>query len=217
MLWKELVGGFVIAGYVAVLPRGFFNALLLTHGPEPLRLAENVVVGPLVAALAFVCSVGNVPLAAVLWAGGSSFAGVIAFLFADLIIVPIVGFYRKTYGGRFATFLTASMLAAIALAALAVDGLLSLVGLVPTHRPSISSIVDRPIAWGYTSVLDILFGVVFVALVALTVRRGARDPVCGMTVDRHAGPPTATYQGRTFVFCGPHCQHTFEREPEAYA
>jgi len=100
MLWKEITAGFVIAGFIALLPMDFFNGLFLTDAPAPLRLVENVLVGPIVAALSFVCSVGNVPLAAVLWSGGISFSGVLAFIYADLIIVPIVIAYRKYYGGR---------------------------------------------------------------------------------------------------------------------
>src|SRR5947209_87883 len=90
MLWKEIVGGFLIAGFIALLPLSFFNGLFITDSSSAPRLLENVVLGPIVAALSFVCSVGNVPLAAVLWAGGISFSGVIAFIYADLIIVPIV-------------------------------------------------------------------------------------------------------------------------------
>ena len=209
MLWKEIAGGLLIAGYVSLLPKGFFNALFVTHAWAPLRIAENVVVGPLVAALAFVCSIGNVPLAAVLWAGGSSFAGVIAFLFADLIIVPIVNAYRKYYGLRFALLLTLVMFGAMALAGLAVDGLFSAAGLVPTHRPSISSVSERAVTWNYTSVLDIAFTLVFLGLIALTTTRGAKDPVCGMTIDRKAGGPTAVVDGRTFYFCSEHCRHAF--------
>jgi hypothetical protein len=181
-----------------------------------LRIAENVVVGPIVAALAFVCSIGNIPLAAVLWSGGISFGGVIAFVFADLIILPIVNAYRKYYGARFAALLTGVMFAAMVIAALVVDGVFSLLGIVPTHRPSIESIADRPVTWNYTSVLDVMFGVVFVALIALTLRRGAKDPVCGMTVDRHAGGPSSEHQGRTAYFCSEHCKHTFDTNPEAY-
>jgi uncharacterized protein len=216
MLWKEIGIGFLIAGYVAVLPKAFFNGLFLTHSSGALRLIENVLVGPVVAALAFVCSIGNVPLAAVLWAGGSSFAGVIAFLFADLIVLPIVNYYRKVYGGRFAALLVAVMYASMVAAALVVDGIFSLVGLVPAKRPSIASITDRQVAWNYTSVLDILFALVFVALIALTLRRGAKDPVCGMTVDRHAGEATSVHAGRTYSFCGEHCKHAFERDPARY-
>jgi uncharacterized membrane protein YraQ (UPF0718 family)/YHS domain-containing protein len=214
MLWKELVVGFLIAGYVALLPRGFFNGLFVTDAPSAVRVVENVLVGPVVAALAFVCSIGNIPLAAVLWGGGISFAGVIAFVFADLIILPIVNAYRKYYGGRFAALLTAVMFGAMVVAALVVDGVFSLLGLVPSQRPAISSVAERAVTWNYTSVLDVVFGVVFVALIGLTVR-GAKDPVCGMTVDRDG--PASMHRGRTYHFCGPHCKHTFDANPEAYA
>jgi uncharacterized membrane protein YraQ (UPF0718 family)/YHS domain-containing protein len=216
MLWKELIGGFLIAGYISLLPKGFFNALFITHAWAPLRIAENVIVGPIVAALAFVCSIGNIPLAAVLWSGGISFGGVIAFVFADLIILPIINAYRKYYGARFAALLTGVMFGAMVIAALVVDGLFSLVGIVPAHRPSIQSIAERPVTWNYTSVLDVVFGVVFVALIALTLRHGAKDPVCGMTVDRNAGKPTTEHDGHTYYFCSAHCKHRFDASPEAY-
>ena len=216
MLWKEIAAGFVIAGYVSTLPPGFFNGLFITGAWTPLRIVENVLVGPLVAALAFVCSIGNIPLAAVLWSGGISFAGVLAFIFADLIIIPIVLAYRKYYGARVAALLVAAMFGAIVLAALIVDAVFSAAGLVPTHRPSIASIAERPVTWNYTSVLDILFAFVFVALIALTLRRGAKDPVCGMTVDRHAGNPTSVHRGRTVFFCGQHCKSSFDANPEVY-
>jgi uncharacterized membrane protein YraQ (UPF0718 family) len=216
MLWKEIAAGFLIAGYVSTLPAGFFNALFLTDAWAPLRVVENVVVGPLVAALAFVCSIGNIPLAAVLWSGGISFAGVLAFIFADLIIIPIVLAYRKYYGTRVALLLVGAMFGVMVVAALIVDGLFSAVGLVPTHRPSLTSIAERPIAWNYTSILDIVFALVFLVLIALTLRRGAKDPVCGMTVDRQAGKPTSSHHGHTVYFCGPHCKSTFDANPEAY-
>jgi uncharacterized membrane protein YraQ (UPF0718 family)/YHS domain-containing protein len=216
MLWKEILAGFVIAGYVSTLPMGFFNGLFITDAWGPLRIAENVIVGPIVAALAFVCSIGNIPLAAVLWSGGISFSGVIAFIYADLIIIPIVNAYRKYYGARVAAVLVAVMFGAMAAAALLVDGLFSVAGLVPDHRPSIDSIAERPVTWNYTTFLDIVFALVFVALIALTVMRGAKDPVCGMHVDRHAGGPTSVHGGRTYFFCGPHCKHTFDADPEAY-
>jgi YHS domain-containing protein len=212
MLWKEIVGGFLIAGYVSLLPEGFFNALFLRDAWLPLRLVENVLVGPVVAALAFVCSIGNVPLAAVLWAGGSTFAGVIAFLFADLIIIPIVLVYRKYYGARVAAILTAIMFGAMAIAGLVVDGLFSALHLIPEHRPSISSIAERAVTWNYTSILDIVFAIVFAGLFALTFLRGARDPMCGMTVDRREGAPTSLVDGRVFYFCGPGCKARFDAQ-----
>jgi uncharacterized protein len=173
MLWKEIAGGFLIAGYISLLPMGFFNGLFITHSSGPLRLVENVLVGPIVAALSFVCSVGNVPLAAVLWAGGISFSGVIAFIYADLIVIPIVLIYRKYYGGRITALLVAIMFVTMVSAALIVDGIFSAAGLVPTHRPSIDSITSRGISWNYTTWLDIVFFFVAAALVALTVRGGA--------------------------------------------
>ena len=174
MLWKEIVGGFLIAGYVALLPKGFFNALFITNTGGPLQLLENVVVGPIVAALSFVCSVGNIPLAAVLWAGGISFSGVIAFVYADLIIIPIVLVYRMYYGGKVTTILVGIMFAAMVAAALIVDGIFSALDLVPTHRPSIQSISERDVTWNYTTMLNIVFLVVAAALVGLTLRPGAK-------------------------------------------
>jgi YHS domain-containing protein len=109
------------------------------------------------------------------------------------------------------------MLGSVVAAALAVDGLFSVSGLVPSNRPSIDSIAERPVTWNYTSALDILLALVFAALVALTLRRGARDPVCGMTVDRHAGGPTSVYGGRTWFFCGVHCKARFDADPEAFS
>ena len=84
---------------------------------------------------------------------------------------------------------------------------------MPSERPSIESIAERPITWNYTSILDLLFAGVFLALIALTLRRGAKDPVCGMTVDRHAGGPTSLVGGRTVYFCGPHCKPHLRQRP----
>jgi uncharacterized protein len=170
MLWKEIIGGFLIAGFIALLPLRVFNDLFLTHTGGAGQLLENVVVGPVVAVLSFVCSVGNVPLAAVLWAGGISFGGVIAFIYADLIIVPLVVIYARYYGVRVAALLVAVMFGAMVAAALAVDGIFSWAGLIPTHRPSIDSIASRGISWNYTSALNIVFSVVAVVLVWLSRR-----------------------------------------------
>jgi YHS domain-containing protein/uncharacterized membrane protein YraQ (UPF0718 family) len=209
MLWKEIVSGFVIAGFIALLPAGFFNGLFVTNAPWPLRLLENVFLGPVVAVLSFVCSVGNAPLAAVLWAGGISFSGVIAFIYADLIIIPIVIAYRKYYGGKLTARLVAVMFATMVIAALAVDGIFSAVGLVPSQRPTVDSVTSRGVSLNYTSVLNAIFLALGAVLLALTLRRGAKDPVCGMTVDRHAGKPTATLAGRTYYFCGEGCKAKF--------
>jgi len=205
-LTVRLVALMFVATVVAALA---VDGLFVTDAPPAVRLLENVVVGPLVAILSFVCSVGNIPLAAVLWAGGISFSGVIAFVYADLLIVPILLMYRRYYGGRVTVRLGAIMFGAIAVAALTVDGLFSAAGIVPTERPSVDSIAARGITWNYTAVLNILFGLVAAALLALTVRRGARDPMCGMTVDRSKAL-RATHDGHTVFFCSDHCRRRFE-------
>jgi hypothetical protein len=170
MLWKEITAGFLIAGFIALLPQSVFNDLFLTDTGGAGQLLENVLVGPLVAILSFVCSVGNVPLAAVLWAGGISFSGVIAFIYADLIIVPLILIYRRYYGPRMMLVLVGIMFGTMVAAALAVDGIFSAAGLIPEHRPSIDSITSRGITWNYTTFLNIVFTLVAAALVGLTLR-----------------------------------------------
>ena len=135
MLWKEITIGFVLAGFVGQFHNGVFNALFISHAPAAVKLVENAIVGPVIAVLSFVCSVGNVPLAAVLWSGGISFAGVIAFIFADLIVLPIVAIYRKYYGTAYALRIVALMFVTMVIAALVVDGLFSATGLIPHLRP----------------------------------------------------------------------------------
>jgi uncharacterized membrane protein YraQ (UPF0718 family)/YHS domain-containing protein len=216
MLWKEIIGGFLIAGFIALLPMSFFNGLFITDAPAWVRVPENVIVGPLVAVLSFVCSVGNVPLAAVLWAGGISFAGVVAFIYADLIIVPILLIYRKYYGTKVALLISGIMFGAIVLAALAVNAIFGVANLVPKTRPNIESITGRAIAWNYTTALNILFLGVAAALIGLTLRRGARDPVCGMSVDRSQTPFRSEWHGETYYFCGAGCKDRFDAEPERY-
>jgi YHS domain-containing protein/uncharacterized membrane protein YraQ (UPF0718 family) len=215
MLWKEIAAGFLIAGFVALLPMGFFNALFVTDAPAWIRIPENVLVGPLVAVLSFVCSIGNVPLAAVLWAGGISFSGVIAFIYADLLVIPILLIYRKYYGTRIAVIFSSIMFGSIVLAALLVSALFGLAGLIPTERPDVESITERAIGWNYTTFLNIVFLGVAAVLIGLTLRRGVRDPVCGMTVDRGTAF-TSEWNGTTYYFCGPACQARFEADPELY-
>jgi uncharacterized protein len=216
MLWKEIAAGFVIAGFIALLPMDFFNALFLTDESGWLRTLENVIVGPIVAILSFVCSVGNVPLAAVLWAGGISFAGVISFIYADLIIVPLLLVYRKYYGLKVAALISSIMFGAIVLSALAVDALFDVAGLIPETRPDVDSITSRGIGWNYTTFLNIIFFGVAAVLIALTLRRGARDPVCGMTVDRFQTPYRSEWAGKTYYFCGKGCKQRFDEAPEQY-
>ncbi|MCW3030020.1 MAG: hypothetical protein JWM66_153 [Solirubrobacterales bacterium] len=209
MVWKEILTGFVLAGFIAQLGNGFFNGLFLEHGGGVVGAVENVVVGPIIALLSFVCSVGNVPLAAVLWSGGISFAGVLAFLFADLIVLPIIVIYRKYYGTRFAARIVALMFVTMVVAALIVDGLFSALGLIPTGpRPSRGDIFGS-IHIDYKLFLNILGVAIFAALFWLTARRGVSDPMCGMKVDRTKAV-SKELGGETFYFCSEHCLHAFE-------
>jgi uncharacterized membrane protein YraQ (UPF0718 family) len=164
MLWKEIAIGFLLAGFIGLLGDDVFNVLFITDAPPLLRTVENVIVGPLIAILSFVCSVGNVPLAAVLWSGGIGFGGVVAFLFADLIVLPIVLAYRKYYGTAYALRISALMLVTIILAALIIDGVFGLVGLVPTGpRPSRTDVFGS-VGLNYKLVLNIIATGIFLAL-----------------------------------------------------
>jgi YHS domain-containing protein len=209
MLWKEITIGFLLAGFVAQFGNGFFNSLFLQSAPQPLPAIENVIVGPLIAVLSFVCSVGNVPLAAVLWSGGISFAGVLAFLFADLIVLPILAIYRKYYGMAFTVRITALMLVTMAVAALAVNGLFSLLGAVPSGPRPTRADIFSDIAVNYKLFLNVLGFAIFAVLFWVTARRGATDPVCGMKVDRNKAVTTEV-NGRTVYFCSDHCRQTYE-------
>ncbi len=209
MLWKEIGLGFLLAGFIGLLGNDFFNGLFLTGAPAVWQTLWNVMVGPIIAVLSFVCSVGNVPLAAVLWTGGISFAGVVAFIFADLIVLPIVLAYRKYYGLEFALRITALMFVTMVLAALLVDALFSAAGLIPDTRPTPDDIFGS-VQVDYKLALNILATAVFVVLFALTVRRGASDPVCGMTVDRSKA---ITAEGH--YFCSEACRDEFLRSSAA--
>jgi uncharacterized membrane protein YraQ (UPF0718 family)/YHS domain-containing protein len=213
MLYKEIAVGFLLAGFVAQLGDDFFNGLFLLHTGGVLGALENVVVGPIIAMLAFVCSVGNVPLAAVLWSGGISFAGVLAFLFADLIVLPIIAIYRKYYGAAYTLRIVALMFVTMMLAALIVDGLFSAASLIPTGpRPSRGDIFGT-VGVDYKLFLNAIGVAVFAVFFWLTQHRGVRDPMCGMKVDR-ARAIRRDFVGESFYFCSAHCLHAFEAERE---
>jgi uncharacterized membrane protein YraQ (UPF0718 family) len=168
MLWREIAIGFLLAGFIAQFSNGFFQSLFLRHAPAPLPAIENVIVGPLIAVLSFVCSVGNVPLAAVLWSGGISFGGVLAFLFADLIVLPIVAIYRKYYGTRFALSITALMFVTMAVSALLVDGGFTLVGAQPSGPRPTRADIFQSIQLDYKFALNVVAVAIFVSLFWLT-------------------------------------------------
>ena len=212
LLRRELVIGFGVAGFLAALvPDGAWQVLFVS-GHGPLTLVENAVVGPLIALLSFVCSIGNVPLAAALWKGGIATGGVIAFLFADLITLPLLLVYRRYWGWRLTLRITATFWVAMSVAGLVVGALFDAVGLVPSTRTvSLSPGSGVGIA---TSVLDGLAIALLLGMVVLSRLRGrlgggtgyAIDPTCGMQVQVATAPARATVDGVTAYFCSEGCR-----------
>jgi uncharacterized protein len=156
MLWKEILGGFLIAGFLATLvPHDWWEGLFLQTGPPVVRLIENGLVGPIIAMISFVCSVGNIPLASLLWSHGISFGGVISFIYADLIVIPIIIIYAKYYGARAAAWITGIFYVSMVLAGIIVDLVFSALGLIPQGPRLPSAVEHAHIIWNYTSWLDI--------------------------------------------------------------
>jgi uncharacterized membrane protein YraQ (UPF0718 family)/YHS domain-containing protein len=219
MIRKELVIGYVVAGFLATLvPTSVWNAVFL-HGHGFWTSLENVVVGPFIAIISFVCSVGNVPLAAALWHGGISFGGVISFIFADLIAFPLLLIYRRFYGTRLALRMLAVFWAVMSTAGLITEGIFRAAGLVPTTRPA--TVVPAHFSFDYTTWLNIVFLVLF-AVLYWTYRNRARfgagqgyanDPVCGMQVEVLHAPATVVRDGTTTYFCSDHCATRFRADP----
>src|SRR5579864_2093344 len=188
MLYREIGLGLLLAGFLAQVPGSVFSSLFLSGSPQIVQTLWGAFIGPVIAVLTFVCSVGNVPLAAVLWSRGISFAGVMAFIFADLVILPLLVIYRKYYGTRFALRITGLMFVTMGLAALAIDGLFSAAGVIPGGDRPTAAAVFGSVSVNYTLVLDLLGIALFAGLIALTRLHGATDPVCRMKVGRVNAP-----------------------------
>lgn len=177
-IWKDLVGGLLIAGAIgAWVPDAFWQGLFLTGHPTAAAI-WGPLIGPLVAVLSFVCSIGNVPLAVVLWTGGISFGGVVAFVFADLIILPVLAIYRRYYGWRMAAYLAGAFYLTAALAGYAVELIFGGLGLVPDRASA--HLPDEGITWNYTTWLDIAFLALAAVLVIRFVRSGGRPMLAMM-------------------------------------
>jgi len=169
-IWVDVGGGLLIAGALAAwVPESFWQSFFLVRHPFWASV-WGPLVGPLVAMLSFVCSIGNVPLAAVLWNGGISFGGVAAFIFADLIVLPILNIYRKYYGRRMATFLFVTFYLTMAAAGYVVEVVFGLLGLVPEERNA--KVLEATIQLNYTTVLNVMFLLLSAALVARFLRTG---------------------------------------------
>jgi YHS domain-containing protein/uncharacterized membrane protein YraQ (UPF0718 family) len=223
MLRRELVIGYLVAGFIAVaVPTEVFTTVFLSgHGIW--TDLENVLIGPFIAFISFVCSIGNVPLAAALYQGGISFGGTVAFIFADLIALPLVVIYGKFYGRRLALRLFVSFWAVMSTAGLLTDLLFRAVGIrFPTHK---TEIAPTRFAWDYTTFLNLAFLLVAAAIYWTYRNRErlgagdqyAKDVICGMQVERDNAPATAEHDGQAFYFCSDRCHSKFVKEPDRYA
>ena len=219
MLRRELVIGFLVAGLLdTAVPLSFWRSLFVTgHGFW--STLENAVLGPFLAIISFVCSIGNVPLAAALWSDGIGFGGVVAFVFADLITLPLLFIYRRYYGTRITLKLPAVFWATMTIAGLAVEGLFHVLRIAPGATTRMHKhIGDVTVGWNATTVLDVVSLVVLAGIIFLYRQRkrlgaGANlavDPICGMTVDTtHPGAVLVHADGSATYFCSDHCKHRY--------
>jgi len=169
-IWTDIVLGLLIAGALAAwIPQSWWRALFFTNN-HTLAVIWGPMIAPLIAVLSFVCSVGNVPLAAVLWNGGISFGGVVAFIFADLIVFPILRIYKKYYGMKMALFIFGTFYAAMALAGYLVEGIFAVLHLTPHIRNA--KVLEASVTFNYTTVLNIVFLLIAGALVWRFLRTG---------------------------------------------
>jgi len=181
MLWKDLVAGFLIAGALAVfVPDRVWSALFFNHASPSVQIIAGGLIGPLVAIITFVCSIGNVPMAAVLWSGGAGFAGVLSFLYADLIVLPLLDVYRKYYGWRIAAYVFIAFFVTMAAAGMLMAVTFGALHLIPAHPPSAVSL-EPVFRINYTFWLNAIFG----ALVFYLWMVNRRNPM--MHHHHHAG------------------------------
>jgi uncharacterized membrane protein YraQ (UPF0718 family)/YHS domain-containing protein len=221
MLRRELVIGYTVAGFLAVLvPVHLWNTVFL-HGHGFWTSLENVIVGPFIAIISFVCSIGNVPLAAALWHGGISFGGVISFIFADLVALPLLLIYRHYYGTRMTLRMLALFWAVMSAAGLITEGIFGAFGAVPTARPA--TVAPDHFQWNYTTYLNIVFLALFGLLYWIYRNRErlgsgngyALDPVCGMQVQTANAPVSLVHEGHVLYFCSDHCRHRFQERRDS--
>src|SRR5438034_9445377 len=169
-VWVDIVLGLLIAGALAAwVPDSFWRAFFFTSNPTLTKI-EGPLVGPLVAIVSFVCSVGNVPLAAVLWRGGISFGGVVSFIFADLITLPVLDIYRKYYGWKVMGYILLTFYVTMAAAGYVVEFVFGALGIIPTNRNVVA--ITEGISWNYTTVLNIIFLILAAILVIRFIRTG---------------------------------------------
>jgi uncharacterized protein len=222
MLRRELLIGYLVAGFLAVLvPTSFWNALFI-QGHGFWTVLENALVGPLIAIISWVCSIGNVPLAAALWSGGIGFGGVVAFLFADLIAMPLILIYVKFYGWKVTVRLVALFYVVMVIGGLLTEGIFRLANAIPSHRTL--SVAAARFSWNYTTYLNFAFLVVAGLVWWLAKNRNrfgggtryAIDVVCGMQVRTIDVPARTDVEGTSYYFCSDRCHERFMQNPSSF-
>jgi len=223
MLRRELAIGFTVAGFLSVVvPVQVWNTVFV-HGHGAWTTLENVAVGPLIALVSCICSIGNVPLAAALWKGGISFGGVVSFIFADLISFPLLLVYRRYYGTRLMARMLVIFWSVMSVAGFVTEFIFRAAGLVPAIRPT--QVAPARFSWDYTAYLNIVFLVLFAVLYWAYRNRGrlgaedgyALDSVCGMQVEVANAPASVAQGGKRFYFCSDRCRGRFEADPARFA
>src|SRR6056297_1855988 len=220
MIWKDVIAGFLISGFVIVfVPQWVWNTLFL-QGDGLVVTAENAVMGVAIAVISFVGSIGNVPFAVALWGGGISFAGVIAFVYADLITIPVLNVYRKYYGWTVMLYILGVFFVTMAFTGFLMEELFTLLGIVPDLAGGQTATEATYFELDYTLALN-LVAFALSGVLLYVYRRGLgapgqhRDPVCGMRTDDDG--PSTTYDGETYYFCSTACKRAFEETPAEIA
>jgi len=220
MLYTDVIAGFLISGFVIVfVPQWVWNSLFF-QGDSLVASAENAVMGVAIAVLSFVGSMGNVPFAVALWGGGVSFAGVIAFVYADLITVPVLNVYRKYYGLKVMAYILGVFFVTMAFTGFLMEQLFDALDIVPNLAGGMTASEQTYFELNYTFYLN-LIAFALSGFLLFVYRRGLgapgqyRDPVCGMRTT--CDGPTATHDGGTYHFCSWHCKQAFEETPGDFA
>ena len=220
MIWKDVIAGFLISGFVIVfVPQWVWNTLFL-QGEGLLFSAENAVMGVAIAVISFVGSIGNVPFAVALWGGGVSFAGVIAFVYADLITIPVLNVYRKYYGWKVMAYILAIFFVTMAFTGFLMEELFAALDIIPNLAGGQTASEQTYFELNYTFYLNIV-AFALTGFLFYVYRRGLgapgkyRDPVCGMRTDEDG--PSVSYDGETYYFCSKSCKRSFEQHPTNFS
>lgn len=219
MRW-ELILGFIVSGFAAVMvPIHVWQSLFITDNGIWTKI-ENAVIAPVIACISFVCSVGNVPLAAALWHGGITFGGTISFIFADLLSLPLILIYLKYYGRALTIRLVLVFWFVMSVSGILTEEIFNLLNIVPNRHHM--DMTMRHIGWNRTTVLNAIALLIIVALFWLYKSKSseesefAKDFVCGMQVRIADAPASCVHEGKSYYFCMPGCQENFLANPSKY-